>query len=206
MHLVRLAYAAQFLLALIAVFVLWSEVGGQGHLDLVPWYIKLALGGGAAFAAVKATRHTVDSERSWNGKTLRWLGILAVLLAGCGLASYYAHLYLEDDEDDQQDESALSLPAPPAISTAAKLIHAARRWTNGPASRIDASRMAETGIIPPSLTPVTACITADARQPHSLHTGLPPSWHGVTRVSRSADRQVVSRAKVHSAGEWGGSR
>ena len=29
MPILRLAYATQFLIALIAVFVLWSEVGGQ---------------------------------------------------------------------------------------------------------------------------------------------------------------------------------
>jgi len=34
-------------------------------------------------------------ERAWNGKTLRWLGILLVLLVGCGLASYYVHQYVE---------------------------------------------------------------------------------------------------------------
>jgi len=33
MPLLRLAYATQFLIALIAVFVLWSQVGGQSHLD-----------------------------------------------------------------------------------------------------------------------------------------------------------------------------
>ena len=40
---VRLAYVVEFLLALIAVGLLWSEVGGQGHLDLMPWYQKLVL-------------------------------------------------------------------------------------------------------------------------------------------------------------------
>jgi hypothetical protein len=101
----RLAYAAEFLIALIAVFVLWSEVGGQNHLDLMPWYVKLGLGAGAAFAVVKATAAAVSQEHAWNGRTLKWFGILLVLLLGCGLASYYCHLYLEDDEDDQQDSS-----------------------------------------------------------------------------------------------------
>jgi hypothetical protein len=41
MHTLRLAYATQFLIALIAVYVLWSQVGGQSHLDLMPWYLKL---------------------------------------------------------------------------------------------------------------------------------------------------------------------
>jgi hypothetical protein len=106
MPLLRLAYATQFLIALIAVFVLWSQVGGQSHLDLMAWQWKLLLGGGAAFSVVKATAAAVNGERAWNGRTLRWLGILLVLLIGCGLASYYVHLYDETD-DDQQDDSAL---------------------------------------------------------------------------------------------------
>jgi hypothetical protein len=107
MPILRLAYATQFLIALIAIFVLWSQVGGQGHLDLVPWHLKLLLGGGAAFCVVKATAGAVAGERAWNGKTLRWFGILLALLVGCGLASYYVHLYDESDEDDQQDNSAM---------------------------------------------------------------------------------------------------
>ena len=106
MSYLRLAYATQYAIALIAVFVLWSEVGGQSHLDLMPWYLKLGLGAGAALATVEATAAAVSAERAWNGRTLKWLGILLVLLVCCGLASYYCHLYLEDDNDDQQDASS----------------------------------------------------------------------------------------------------
>lgn len=107
MSVFRFAYIAEFLLALIAVFVLWSEVGGQSHLDLMPWYLKLVLGGGAAFATVKATSAAVSQDRGWNSQTLRWVGILLVLLVGCGLATYYVHVYGEEDED-QEDESLTS--------------------------------------------------------------------------------------------------
>jgi len=65
MPLLRLAYSTQFLIALIAVFLLWSQVGGQTHLDLMPWYLKLGLGGGVAFATVKATAASVSQERAW---------------------------------------------------------------------------------------------------------------------------------------------
>jgi hypothetical protein len=120
MPILRLAYATQFLVALIAIFVLWSEVGGQSHLDLMPWFVKLALGAGAAFCAVKATAAAVAHDAAWNGKTLKWLGLLLALMVGCGLASYYAHLYLEEDESDQdQDNSAISLTAPPVPPLAA---------------------------------------------------------------------------------------
>lgn len=117
MPILRLAYATQFLIALIAVFVLWSQVGGQSHLDLIPWYLKVALGGGAAFAAVKATVASVNGQPAWNGRTLRWLSILLALMIGCGLSSYYVHLYGESDEDDQDqgDQTVTSLVViPPA--------------------------------------------------------------------------------------------
>ena len=120
MPILRLAYTTQFLVAVLAIFVLWSEVGGQSHLDLMPWYLKLGLGGGAAFAIVKATMAAVSHERGWNGQTLRWTGILLILLVGCGLASYYYHVYGEEDED--QDEQSLTsrlapgLTAPPSYT------------------------------------------------------------------------------------------
>lgn len=63
MPVLRLAYITQFLIALIAVFVLWSQVGGQAHLDLLPWYVKLGLGAGAAFVVVMATIEAVSGRR-----------------------------------------------------------------------------------------------------------------------------------------------
>src|ERR1017187_4038728 len=62
MSILRLAYATQFLIALMAVFVLWSQVGGQSHLDLMPWHLKLALGAGAAFAVVRSEERRVGKE------------------------------------------------------------------------------------------------------------------------------------------------
>src|SRR5690242_20993227 len=106
MPILRLAYTTQFLLALLAVFFLWSEVGGQSHLDLMPWYLKLVLGTGAAFATVKATAGAVSHDRVFNGQTLRWLGLLLVFLAGCGLSTYYVHIYGE--QDDEEDDSVTS--------------------------------------------------------------------------------------------------
>jgi hypothetical protein len=118
MPILRLAYATQFLIALIAVFTLWSQVGGQSHLDLMPWYLKLGLGAGAAFVVVKATAAAVGGSHTWNAGTLKWFGILLLLLAGCGLASYYCHMYLETDEEDQLDNSTVSEAQAPQTPTA----------------------------------------------------------------------------------------
>jgi hypothetical protein len=116
MPLLRLAYTTQFLIALIAIFVLWGQVGGQSHLELVPWYLKLVFGTGAAFAAVKATAAAVGPERSWNGRSLRWLGVAIALLICCGLASYYAHLNEETDEEDQPDAGSVTSAVRPRSS------------------------------------------------------------------------------------------
>jgi hypothetical protein len=114
MPILRLAYVTQFLIALLAVFFAWSEIGGQGHLDLMPWYLKLLLGTGAAFACVKATSAAVAGAAPWNGGTLRWCGILLAVLIGCGLATYYVHVYGEQDEEDQEDTVTSQLILPPA--------------------------------------------------------------------------------------------
>ena len=108
MPLLRLAYTTQFLIASIAIFVLWGQVGGQSHLDLVPWYLKLVFGMGAAFTAVKATAAAVGHERPWNGRCLRWVGVTIALLVCCGMASYYAHLNEETDEEDQPEAGSVT--------------------------------------------------------------------------------------------------
>ena len=118
MPILRLAYTTQFLVALIAVFVLWSEVGGQSHLDLLPWHVKLVLGAGTAFCAVKATAAAVASDRPWNSRTLKWFGLTVLLTIGCGIASYYAHVYLEEDDTDQeQDNTAISMVERPGLES-----------------------------------------------------------------------------------------
>jgi hypothetical protein len=110
MPLLRLAYSALYLVALIAVYVAWAQVGGQSHLDLLPWHLKLVLGAAIAFTIVRATSASVAGERAWNGRTLRWLALMLALGIGCGLASFYAHVYLEDegDEADEQSQTTLS--------------------------------------------------------------------------------------------------
>jgi hypothetical protein len=103
MPLLRLAYITEFLIALIAVFVTWSQAGGQAHLDPLPWYVKLGLGGGTALATVKATMEAVSGEKAWNAGSLKWFAILLALLLGCGMASLYSHTYLENDEIPEEE-------------------------------------------------------------------------------------------------------
>src|ERR1017187_523180 len=109
MPILRLAYSTLFLIALMAVFVLWSQVGGQSHLDLIPWPIKLVLGVAAAYGVVRATAASVSGDRAWNGHMVRWLGLPLAVLAACGYASYYAHMNLEESDDaDQSQDTTVS--------------------------------------------------------------------------------------------------
>jgi hypothetical protein len=97
MSLLRIAYTTQFLIALIAMLMLWSQVGGPDHFDLTPWHLKLALSAGAAFAIVKATAAAVSRDRAWNSGTLKWCGILLAILIACGMVTLWVHRNLEDD-------------------------------------------------------------------------------------------------------------
>src|SRR5208282_5439383 len=99
-HLLRIAYMFEFLLALIATLELWSEVGGQGHLDLMPWYTKLGLTLGMALVTVMGTVSAVSHQRAWNAKTVACLMLALMLAAGMAGATYYYHLHESEDDGD----------------------------------------------------------------------------------------------------------
>jgi len=115
-YLLRLAYMAEFLLALVCVLMLWPHVGGQGHLDLMPWYTKLALPVALAFVTVMGTASAVAHERAWNAKTIACLVLALMIAGGMGGATYYYHLHENDDVDttDVQEGVATSQLAHPA--------------------------------------------------------------------------------------------
>ncbi len=104
-NVLRLFYAIEFLVALIATYTVWSQVGGQGHLDMMAWYWKLFLGGGIAFATVKASAAAAGNTRAWNSRTLKWISIILALSLACGAVTYYYHL-TEPPPDDEEDTTA----------------------------------------------------------------------------------------------------
>lgn len=102
----RLAYAFEFWIALLAVFTVWSQVGGQGHLDLIAWYIKLACALALAWSAVRMTGSMVENARAWNRATVRWfvaVVTISMLIAGI---TYWYHLHEVLDEPDTDENSA----------------------------------------------------------------------------------------------------
>jgi hypothetical protein len=99
----RLAYALEFLIALIAIITLWSEIG-EGHLDLMPWHIKLVCIVGLAWCCVRFTAGIVEQQELWTRRTISWfVGILLFCLAMGGI-TYYYHLH-EDPGDDGDDDT-----------------------------------------------------------------------------------------------------
>jgi hypothetical protein len=102
----RLAYALEFLIALIAIITMWSEIGGEGHLDLMPWYIKLGCILGLAWCLVRFTVSLVEQQRVWTGRSIGWfLGILLFCLLMGGI-TYYYHLHEEPADQDEDTTAA----------------------------------------------------------------------------------------------------
>jgi hypothetical protein len=108
----RFAYALEFLVVLIAIFSVWSQVGGQGHMDLLPWYIKLSCALSLAWCSVRFTAAMVEREKAWNQHTLVWFaGILLIAVAMAGI-TYYYHLHEVPDEPDTDDTTSTSVFLP----------------------------------------------------------------------------------------------
>jgi len=95
----RIAYVCEFLLALLAVSVVWGQVGGQDHLDLMPWYDKFVLILALALVTVVGTVAAVSRERAWNGITVACLAMALLLLCAMGAVTYYYHVHEEQDPD-----------------------------------------------------------------------------------------------------------
>lgn len=116
----RLAYIFEFWIAMIAVFTIWSQVGGQGHLDLLPWYMKLACSVALAWASVRMTAAAVEKDRAWNRSAVRWLFVIFLISGVMAGITYWYHLHESVDEPDSDENSATSVqmigPGVPGLS------------------------------------------------------------------------------------------
>ena len=101
----------EFLVALVAIFETWSMVGGQSHLDLMPWYAKLSFVLGLAIVTVMGSVAAVSHERAFNAKTIACLLLALMLATGMGATTYYYHLH-ENDGAATDDDSITQLRWP----------------------------------------------------------------------------------------------
>lgn len=106
--LVRLAYICEFLLALLVITVVWGQVGGQDHLDLMPWYDKLVLTFAMAVATVWGTAAAVDGGRAWNARAVSFLLIAILIACAMGAVTYYYHLHENDDDEPGNGDAGVA--------------------------------------------------------------------------------------------------
>ena len=116
--LLRLVYAFEFLLALVAIFTVWSEIGGQSALDLMHWGWKLAFSILLAAATVAYTAALVASESWWTLNTIRWLSAILLILIAMGVVTYFYSIQVDAGESDETGNvsALLAPPLPPFLS------------------------------------------------------------------------------------------
>jgi hypothetical protein len=113
---IRLVYVCEYLLALVAVFTAWSEIGGQAALDVMPWGWKFGLGATLAAAIVAYTAAIGSEDSLWTLRSARWLTAICFLLLAIGVVTYY--YVLEDEAVDTDDSGTASLFLPGASALA----------------------------------------------------------------------------------------
>lgn len=104
----RILYAIEFLLALMAALTLWSQAGGQYHLDLMPWYWKLGLTTAAALAFTRLTMCWATENTASRRSLMLWIVALLLLMACAGAVTYYYHLYEPTDSDENADQTTVT--------------------------------------------------------------------------------------------------
>ncbi len=112
-YIVRLAVMTEVVVALVAIFETWSMAGGQGHLDLMPWYAKFGFAVALALTTVMGTSAAMSHDRAWNAKTVACLLLALLIAAGMGVTTFYYHVHENDDQGGPDDNSiTLLIPAP----------------------------------------------------------------------------------------------
>lgn len=103
--LLRFLYACEFLLALIAIFSSWSEIGGQATLDLMHWSWKFGFSFALAGAFVAYTRTLIADDSIWTLRSLRWLTAIALLLCSMGIVTYFYAVQVDAGDSDETSPS-----------------------------------------------------------------------------------------------------
>lgn len=112
-HWGRLAYIAEFLLAMLTVAIVWNEVGGDA-MDIMPWYAEIAALLAFSWSVVRFSMALVEQPAVWSLRSLRWA--VAMLLIGCAMVAVtcYYHLHQPVDDSDQEDQFSTSMWVTPA--------------------------------------------------------------------------------------------
>lgn len=103
-RLLRPLLIVEFLIAIETVFTVWSQVGGQYHLDLMFWPWKLGISVASAALIVAITANLVRSDGIVTRRTLFLCSFLITVLVVAGVVTWYYHLNEPADQDEDQDE------------------------------------------------------------------------------------------------------
>ncbi|HEX4138395.1 MAG TPA: hypothetical protein VHY84_27540 [Bryobacteraceae bacterium] len=119
-RLLRPLLIVEFLIAILAVFTVWSEVGGQYHLDLMVWPWKLGIGVASAWLIVAMTANLARNEGKFTGRGWAYFAFLIVVVVLAGVVTYYYHVNEPTDQDDDDDDepTKISLLVTPVTPTA----------------------------------------------------------------------------------------
>ena len=109
--LIRLAYAFEYLVAMVAIFTAWSEIGGQAALDLMHWAYKLSFSLALAWAIVAYTAAVVSSESIWTMRSVRWLTVIILIVAAMGIVTYFYALQEYSGDSDESGTVSWRIPA-----------------------------------------------------------------------------------------------
>src|SRR5437660_12800705 len=102
-RLLRPLLIVEFLIAIQVVFTLWSQVGGQYHLDLMFWPWKLVLSVGAATLIVAITANLARTNGAITSRVLLLGALLLATMAIAGVVTYYYHVNEPTYEGDQTE-------------------------------------------------------------------------------------------------------
>lgn len=127
----RLAFFSEFLLAIVAVYTAWSEIGGQAVLDAMPWGWKGGLGLGLAAVLVGYSAAVCAADSLWTARTTKWLALMLVLLLAVGVVTFYYSLQVQNEPPDEQDNSAASMRSSAAPPFMPRLIAVSKSKIDG---------------------------------------------------------------------------
>jgi hypothetical protein len=110
-QLLRLVYAVEFLVALVAIFTAWSEIGGQAVLDLMHWGWKLGLSLILAMTIVGFSAALTAEERLWSLRSARWFVAVLLCVFAIAIVTYYYALQIDNGESDESGTVSVIFPA-----------------------------------------------------------------------------------------------
>ena len=112
-RLLRLAFVFEFLVALVAIFTAWSEIGGQAALDSMTWFWKFGFSLLLAASIVGYSSAIALEQNFWTLRSARWLTGMLLIVFAMGVVTYYFQLQVESGEGDENTTISSVTVTPP---------------------------------------------------------------------------------------------